>query len=215
MPSPTGRPEKMNKSAPILRQSASAYFQQLADLMLSVEVTDQQGVSVSLEEAANGAAELIGSVKSVLGKVMVIGNGGSASIASHMQNDLCKALGVRAMVFNEPPLLMALSNDIGYECVFERPIELWADAGDVLFAISSSGQSANILLGVEAARRHDCRIVTLSGFSPGNPLRGLGDLNFYVSSGAYGHVELTHGAITHFFTDHAAQALKAAGDSQV
>ena len=205
----------MNQSTTIFELSTSAYFERLADIIRSVAVTDRQGVSVSLEKGAKDAAGLIESVKANVGKVMLIGNGGSASIASHMQNDLCKAVGVRAMVFNEPPLLMALSNDIGYECVFERPIHLWADAGDLLFAISSSGRSANILLGVEAAQKRGCTVVTLSGFDPRNPLREAGDLNFYVSSEAYGYVELTHGGLTHFFTDHAAQQQDAAVSAAV
>ena len=147
MPSPTGRPEKMNESAPILQQSASAYFQQLADLMLSVEVTDRQGDSVSLEAGANGAAELIGSVKSVLGKVMVIGNGGSASIASHMQNDLCKALGVRAMVFNEPPLLMALSSML-------NSVRTWANPSRVRAAGNAVRRTTS-----QDCRHHQPRLV--------------------------------------------------------
>ena len=97
----------------------------------------------------------------------------------------------------------SLANDHGYGCVFERPIQLWVDAGDVLVAISSSGRSENILRAIEAAQARQCRVVTLSGFRPDNPLRRTGELNFYVASETYGFVEVAHAALTHFLADSA------------
>ena len=184
-------------------QSAAAYFHKLSELLLSLQVTDQKGVVFSLDEGVSRAVGMILSVESASRKIMLIGNGGSAAIASHMQNDLCKAVGVRAMVFTEPPLLTALSNDHGYGCIFERPVELWANRGDLLFAISSSGQSENILRAARAAVARGCQIITLSGFSADNPLRRLGDVNFYVPSQAYGCVEAAHSVLAHFLTDSA------------
>ena len=184
-------------------QSAAAYFHKLSELLLSLQVTDQKGVVFSLDAGVSRAVGMILSVESASRKIMLIGNGGSAAIASHMQNDLCKAVGVRAMVFTEPPLLTALSNDHGYGCIFERPVELWANRGDLLFAISSSGQSENILRAARAAVARGCQIITLSGFSADNPLRRLGDVNFYVPSQAYGCVEAAHSVLAHFLTDSA------------
>ena len=185
----------------MVNQNASAYFHKLSELLLSLQVTNEHSAVLSLDAGANKAVDIILSVKSASRKVMLIGNGGSAAIASHMQNDLCKAVGVRATVFNEPPLLTALSNDHGYGCVFERPVELWADAGDVLLAISSSGQSENILRAVRASVARGCQVITLSGFSADNPLRRMGHLNFYVPSQVYGYVELVHSVLAHFLTD--------------
>ena len=105
------------------------------------------------------------------GKAIIIGNGGSAAIASHLQNDLCKAVGA-AMVFNEASLLTALTNDEGYD------VELWAEPGDLMVAVSSSGCSVNIFLAVEAAVSWECRVITFLDFLPCNPLRGMGELNF-------------------------------------
>jgi D-sedoheptulose 7-phosphate isomerase len=184
--------------------SASAYLDVLAKLMQDVEVTDGGQASRSLDEGSLEAVGLIDSVKATAGKAMLIGNGGSASIASHIQNDLCKAVGIRALVFNEQPLLTALGNDDGYGSIFETPIQLWANQHDLLIAISSSGQSENILRGVRAASERGCKIVTLSGFKPDNPLRSLGHLNFYVPSQSYGHVETAHATVLHFITDCAA-----------
>lgn len=187
----------------MINQRATSYFKHLGDLLLRVQVTEEHGAELSLDKGTSKAAEIVLSVKANSGKVMVIGNGGSAAIASHLQNDLCKTVGVRAIAFSQVSLLTALANDHGYECVFERPVELWADADDLLVAISSSGQSENILRAARAALARGCRVITLSGFSADNPLRRLGDLNFYVPSPEYGHVESTHSVITHFLTDYA------------
>jgi len=187
----------------MIQQGARGYLQRLCELVLRVAVTNQDGSLYNLDAGATLAVEMILSVQSGGKKVMIIGNGGSDAIASHLQTDLFSAVGVRALAFNGPGMLTALSNDYGYECVFERPIRLWASAGDVLVAISSSGRSENILRAVEAARIRECKIITFSGFRVDNPLRKLGDLNFYVPSETYGFVEVAHAAFAHFLADRA------------
>ena len=184
-------------------QRATSYFRKLFDLLQSTQVTDREGTPLSLDEGVNRAIDLILSLRSASGKVMLIGNGGSAAIASHMHNDLCKAVGVRAITFGEPPLLTALSNDHGYKCVFERPVELWANTGDLMVAISSSGRSENILRAVRASAARGCQVITLSGFSADNPLRRMGHLNLYVPSQVYGFVESVHSVLAHVLTDYA------------
>jgi D-sedoheptulose 7-phosphate isomerase len=134
-------------------------------------------------------------------KLMFIGNGASASIASHMSTDYWKNGGIRAIAFNDSSLLTCISNDYGYRHVFEKPIEMFADQGDVLMAVSSSGKSENILRGVQAARNQDCKVVTFSGFKGDNPLRSAGDFNFFVPSLGYGPVEITHLSICHCIID--------------
>lgn len=181
--------------------TSTAYFNRLVELLVNTKVTDLQGNGLTLDEGMDRAVELINGARPVSAKVMVIGNGGSAAIASHLQNDLSKAVGVRSLVFNEPSLLTALSNDHGYSCVFERPIQMWAEKDDVLVAISSSGRSENIICGVQAAKQKGCRIITLSGFKLDNPLRKLGNLNFYIASESYGQVEVAHSTLTHLLSD--------------
>jgi D-sedoheptulose 7-phosphate isomerase len=117
-------------------------------------------------------------------------------------------VGVRSLVFTEQPLLTALANDDGYETVFETPVRLWAEPGDVLVAISSSGRSDNILRAVRAASELHCDVVTFSGFDEDNPLRSMGTVNFHVASGAYGLVENAHGAVSHFITDRAMELIQ-------
>ncbi|MBD3308672.1 SIS domain-containing protein [candidate division KSB3 bacterium] len=186
-----------------VKQSATAYFQTLASLVLTTHITEQDGTVLALDEGFRRAVELIISVQAASGKAMVIGNGGSAAIASHTQNDLCKAVGLRAVGFYETPLLTALSNDYGYETVFERQVDFWADSGDLLIAISSSGQSENILQAVKMAKTRGCSIITLSGFHSENTLRCLGNLNFYIAADTYGYVEAAHAVLAHFLTDSA------------
>ena len=185
------------------QKSAIDYLRTLSDFMLSTEVTDHRGEPLSLEQGVERAVQTILEVRFTSHKVMLTGNGGSAAIVSHVQNELCKAIGVQAMVFTEQPLLTALANDDGYGSVFEQPVNLWAQTGDLLMTVSSSGRSENILRGSKAALGKDCNLITLSGFSPDNPLRKMGHLNFYVPSSAYGFVEISHAALTHLITDRA------------
>ena len=109
--------------------------------------------------------------------------------------------GIRSLAFNDGAALTCLGNDLGYENVFAKQIDLHAQLGDMLIAISSSGQSANILKAVEAASERGCYVVTLSGFKPTNALRRAGDINLYVESGEYGFVEITHLALIHCILD--------------
>jgi D-sedoheptulose 7-phosphate isomerase len=132
---------------------------------------------------------------------MFIGNGGSAAIASHMAIDYSKNGGIRSLAFNDGAALTCLSNDFGYEHVFSKQIELHARPGDLLIAISSSGKSLNILNAVDMAHEKGCFVVTLSGFSPDNPLRNFGDYNLFVDAKEYGFVEITHLSLCHAILD--------------
>ena len=105
------------------------------------------------------------------------------------------------MALNDTSMLTCLGNDLGYDRVFAKQIELYARADDLVIAISSSGRSANILNAVKAARSAKCAVVTFSGFTADNPLRRLGDINFYVASDRYGFVEIGHLTICHAILD--------------
>ncbi|MBU1109675.1 MAG: SIS domain-containing protein [Candidatus Riflebacteria bacterium] len=135
------------------------------------------------------------------GVIYLIGNGASASMASHFSADLAKNARLHTQVFSDLSLLTAISNDMGYENVFSEPLRRRASPGDMLVAISSSGRSKNILAAVELAKSLDMKIVTLSGMSPDNPLRLLGTLNVYVSGKTYGIIETCHAAILHHWMD--------------
>lgn len=126
-------------------------------------------------------------------KIIIVGNGGSAAMASHFSVDLTKNAKIRCVNFNEADLITCFSNDYGYEHWVEKAIEFYGDKNDILIAISSSGKSENIIKGVNAARRGKFKaVITFSGFSNKNPLRKLGDVNFWVNSKAYNFVENMH-----------------------
>ena len=127
----------------------------------------------------------------------------SSAIASHMSEDFSKAAGIRAMCFSDAATLTCVGNDYGYQHIYEKQIEWLGRQGDLLVAISSSGKSPNILKGVEAPRGHKAEVLTLSGFEPDNPLRGMGDVNLYLPSKQYGFVEAGHLALLSAVVDFA------------
>lgn len=125
-------------------------------------------------------------------KVIIAGNGGSAAIAGHCAVDFTKNGGVRCINFNEADLITCFANDYTYERWLEKALEFYADAGDVVILISSSGKSANMVNAARYVRSAGLLLVTFTGFSGDNPLRNMGDLNFWVDSRAYNVVEMTH-----------------------
>lgn len=129
-------------------------------------------------------------------RIFLIGNGGSAAIASHIANDLVnRRLDATALV--DAPTLTCLANDYGYESVYVRQIAACGKRGDVLIAISSSGRSANILRAVEAANILGMRTLTFTGFDVDNTLKSMGHVNVHVPSKDYGVVEVAHLALLH------------------
>jgi D-sedoheptulose 7-phosphate isomerase len=126
------------------------------------------------------------------GRVIFVGNGGSAGIASHLAIDLSKNASVPAACFSDASMMSCLANDYGFEQWLAYAVRLNARAGDCLVAISSSGRSKNIINAVAKAREMKLDIVTLSGMNPDNPLRTLGDVNFWVDSRSYNIVETAH-----------------------
>ncbi|NRA90736.1 MAG: SIS domain-containing protein [Simkaniaceae bacterium] len=135
------------------------------------------------------------------GTVFVIGNGGSAGIASHFAIDLLNALKIPAQTLYDSNAVTCISNDYGYEYVFSNPLELLLKPNDLLVCISSSGQSENILKGALVAKSKDIPVITLSGFEPHNSLRSLGDLNLYLPIVDYGLVEMGHFFLLHTIID--------------
>lgn len=190
----------MSAEHPAARGLAT-FLGDLRAVLEAVEVTDATGAAIPLAEGTAQAIDLIVAQTAMGRKLMFVGNGASAAIASHQAVDFWKTGGMRAVAFNDPAQLTCLGNDYGYAHVFARPVAMFADRGDVLVAISSSGRSENILRSVGAARERGCHVVTMSGFTPDNPLRALGDVNFWVPAKSYGHVEVTHLALLHGMLD--------------
>lgn len=179
----------------------SAYFKALHSLLDAVEIRDGAGRAIDCGSFVAQIAREMHETHDRGGKIIFVGNGGSAAIASHMATDYLKNGKLRATALNDSALLTCLSNDLGYENVFSTQIGMLARGDDIVVAISSSGRSANILNAVNAARACGCRVVTLSGFAADNPLRTLGDYNVYIESSEYGFVEIGHLTIIHAIID--------------
>jgi len=177
------------------------YFMALADYLARTKVTSASGEPLELAEAVNQVMDRARKAHAAGNKLIFLGNGGSAAIASHMATDYSKNGEVRSIALNDSSMLTCIGNDLGYHRVFAKQIELYGSPGDLVLAISSSGRSANILHAVEAARERQCAVVTLSGFTADNPLRARGDVNFYIASDRYGFVEIGHLTICHAILD--------------
>jgi D-sedoheptulose 7-phosphate isomerase len=184
-----------------MRDQLNQYFGTLADLLRNAEVTDRISNKLPLDEGCEWMRKAAHETHDAGNKIIFVGNGGSAGIASHLAIDFSKNGGLRALAFNDPSALTCLGNDLGYENVFAKQLDFHARPGDLLIAISSSGRSPNILNAVKMARTRDCKVATYSGFTEENELRRAGDVNFYVRSREYGFVEVAHLALCHAVLD--------------
>ena len=139
------------------------------------------------------AADLI---RATPGKLLILGNGGSNGVASHMAEDYTNNY-KPTLCFSDAAFMSCFANDFGWENAFQRWLQHFTLPGDMIILISSSGASANILNCATWATAQRHRLITLSGFNPENPLRQLGDVRFYVDSHSYKDVELMHTVILH------------------
>jgi len=184
-----------------VRQQLDQYLATLAEVLRGAKVTDLAAKELAIEEGCEWVRKTAHETHDAGNKIIFVGNGGSAGIASHLAIDFSKNGGLRALAFNDPAALTCLGNDFGYENVFAKQIDFHGRSGDLLIAISSSGRSPNILAAVKVARGRECKVVTYSGFAEGNELRRTGDINFYVRSNEYGFVEIAHLTLCHAVLD--------------
>ncbi len=178
----------------------SSRFDDLARAVASC-VYSTSNSHIPEDDALKMATKLIALTPSLGGIVYVIGNGGSAGIASHFSTDLLKALQIPSQTLYDSNLMTCLSNDWGYENVFSYPLGKLLRPSDLLVAISSSGKSENILKAVAIAQAKRCKVITLSGFGETNPLRSMGTLNFWIDRSDYGLVETSHFFLLHTIID--------------
>jgi D-sedoheptulose 7-phosphate isomerase len=182
-------------------ESWSEYVDTIARGLSGAVVTDLSGTQMSV---ADGIARWVGlthDLKQRDGQLFFVGNGGSAGMASHMAADACKNGGLRALALNDAALITATSNDMAFDQIFALPIERLARPGDLLVAISSSGNSPNVVHALTTARAQGLGTITLSGKAAGNRARALGDLNFYVALPRYGWAESAHQVLLHYWFD--------------
>lgn len=134
-------------------------------------------------------------------QVFFVGNGGSAAIASHMTADFMKNGGMKTYSLYDSSVTTCMGNDYGYEYIFSRPLEFLANEHDLLVAISSSGNSKNIVNAIKVAKQKGCVVITFSGFLKDNVIRSMGDYNLHVPISHYGIVESVHNLILQQIVD--------------
>lgn len=173
----------------------------LSSCLNGLNVKDGAGNSVSVDKGFVKWIKYGERIRKRDRTIYLIGNGASASMASHMSADLAKNALINTEVFFDLSLMTAISNDICFSEVFAEPIKRRMKKGDMVVAISSSGQSENILKAVAEAKRKAGIVVTLSAMKKNNRLRKTGDLNFYVPAITYGLAETCHAAILHNWMD--------------
>ena len=157
------------------------YLNDLYNLSLDLDVDTLIKISSCIIDCSNSK-----------GTTYIVGNGGSASIASHVAIDFLKALGIRAMTFNESSLITCYANDFGYENWLKEAIKSYSQKKDCVILISSSGESSNILNGARFALENELNVITFSGFKKDNSLSNLGHYNIWVDSCDYNYVEIIH-----------------------
>ena len=190
---------------------AKEYLQDLKNVLDRLPLAELDKIAGAIESAHAAGKQ-----------IFIIGNGGSAATASHMMNDLNKGtLGhnpdkegssgwkrfkVIALTDNVS-LMTAWANDTNFNAVFGEPLKNLANRGDVLIAISASGNSPNIVAAVEVAKQLGLIVLGLGGFT-GGKLAQLADVCFVVPSNGYGPVEDVHMILDHILTGYLYEKLK-------
>jgi len=168
-------------------------------------LAETQTVVAGIDALSEQIAALADALQRVLrhgGKVLVFGNGGSAADAQHLAAELVgrferdrRALPALALS-TDTSALTAIGNDFGFDQVFARQIEALASPGDAVIAISTSGNSENIVRGAQAARAMGCFVAGLTGRSGGR-LVGAVDLCILVDSSRTAAVQVAHSVVLH------------------
>lgn len=175
-------------------------FKDLEKIIHTCQFTNEDK-SLNSEQALASAHDLLSQTKKNNGIAYIIGNGGSAGIASHFCIDLLNALEIPSNTLFDSNMFTCIANDYGYENVFANPLKTLLKPNDLLVAISSSGSSPNILNAVKVANEKKINTFTLSGFDNTNPLRQMGSLNYYLNQSDYGLVEMGHFFLLHTIID--------------
>jgi phosphoheptose isomerase len=178
-----------------------AYAEEMARAVKSIEPDTLERAAATLADAYLGGA-----------RIFSCGNGGSASIANHMQCDHVK--GIRTATDLSPhvlslsanvELLTAIANDTGYDNVFVYQLQAQSEQGDVVLAVSSSGRSPNIVRVLSWAREQGLPTIAVTGFD-GGPARTIADVSVHVDCTNYGIVEDLHQAIMHALAQYIRQS---------
>ncbi len=178
------------------------YLSELIHCLEETKIYNEDGIAYkNYEEAMQKLVELFSDIKKSGKQVFFIGNGGSAAISSHMTADFMKNGGMKTYSLYDNSVTTCMGNDYGYEYIFSRPLEFLGNRGDLLVAISSSGNSQNIVNALQVAHKKGLEIITLSGFERNNRIINMGRYNIYVPVSRYGMIESIHNLILQQIVD--------------
>ena len=152
---------------------------------------------VNIELNSKTISKIIGIIKKLKNtkkKVIIYGNGGSASTASHFSTDLTKNARVKCINFNESNLITCFSNDYGFENFVSQALKEFSSKGDVVILLSVSGESKNLLKAADFCKKNKLKLITLTGKKKTNSLikRNSNGYNIFINSKSYNIVEICH-----------------------
>jgi len=133
-------------------------------------------------------------------RIIVLGNGGSSSVASHISQDYMKFHGKKVSILSDPSMITMLSNDFGYENAYQKFLEYYVENDTLVVIISSSGESLNMINCMNYCEKHSISYGVLTGFHPHNTLHRNAQYakwNYHVDSESYGVVECAHQIFLH------------------
>ncbi len=177
--------------------SPKKWLQELNKAIVSASCK-MENEETNLNEGLNYANTIIERTIESGASIWWVGNGGSAAICSHLAQDALNRLGAKSIFLDNSSLITCMANDFSYKNVYLRPLEIFVKPDDLLIAISSSGNSKNILSCAEMALNKRMGLISLSGLNNNNKLWNMrSNLSFFISSDLYGIVEIAHEAILH------------------
>jgi D-sedoheptulose 7-phosphate isomerase len=198
------RIDKIYKNSDSIQKYCQSYFKYLNEVLISISLSEiEQFIATLLKARDQGA------------KIYFIGNGGSAATASHFANDI--AIGTRE--YDKPfkvislcdnnAILTAISNDDGFDSVFSQQLQVLLNKGDVVVAISASGNSVNLLKAFDVAKQKGATTVGLSAFD-GGKLKIEADISVHVPTGKseYGPAEDAHMVLDHLVSNYLMRFIK-------
>ena len=133
-------------------------------------------------------------------RIIILGNGGSSSVASHISQDYMKFKGKKVSILSDPSMLTMLTNDFGYENAYQKFLEYYVEKETLVVLMSSGGESKNILNCLTWCEQNNVDYGVLTGFLSNNTIRTKAKdalWNYYIASESYGVVECVHQIFLH------------------
>ena len=198
------RIDKIYKNSVSIQKYCQSYFKYLNEILISISLSEiEQFIATLLKARDQGA------------KIYFIGNGGSAATSSHFANDL--AIGTReydkpfkvVSLCDNNAILTAIGNDNGFDSIFSQQLQVLLNKGDVVVAISASGNSVNLLKAFDVAKQKGAITVGLSAFD-GGKLKIEADISVHVPTGKseYGPAEDAHMVLDHLVSNYLMRFIK-------